>query len=1365
MSFPGRLHASCRRLALLLGAALATFPFHGTALAQFGFAFIGFSENRTVVDERAGTVQVTLFRFGNEEIDARVRIQPAAVGTGVAVPMPLTAVVVDLPAGTNEVQVTLPVLDNELAGTNRNVNLNLSALSNQTRIWFQNPTLQVVVLDDDAVAFRFESPELAVLENDPAAALAVFRDGNSRIAASVDLVVTAPPGALLSRSATNRVQFAIGQTRVDVPFPGGTDFLSAGHETATAALRNPAPAIARLGTPSTAAVTIIDTDSTVEITDTRVRENAGTATLHLFRTGSTAGTASGILQPEAGTARPGTDYAEAAIPFSFAPGASEATVTVPILDDAVADGPRHFRMRFQSVAGSRIVRPFAVVRIDDDEPAPERALVVDTTASFGARLPGLEALAAGPNGTWYLAGSFGAYHGTAYPGIVRITSLGTPDPSWRPDAAPNGTLRHLASLPDFRVVVGGTFSQWGTEPRQRLAILAPDGSLDFNAPALDVADLVTFEIDPANRIVVGGAFVTLGNQQANGLGRILADGTLDTGFNPAGLPNTGFARLESLPAGGYAQLDPTGVLDWIDDFGTVLTNASIILPQDEAGALLPLADGSVLTGPARVHRTRHGSADEAVGGSLRGASRVWAPPGGNLFGLTHDGVDWVLRRHRADGSADPDVAVRFDGPVKLLAEAADGAVLVGGDFTHVDGVAAPGLALLVPRAARNGVAWNSGEAGFAVSERTGSARIPLRREDPAGPATVEVQVGASPALPPGTPPVATAQFADGSREGWVELPIQDQAAPGQDPVLELTLAEAVRIPGTPAVTRVRVFRDEPVFSFTAAEVVLEEPVGITPAGGVPPVGPGMRLVRTAGSAHAASARIRFEAGTTRPGYQLAGLPSDPSPDFAIPAPGFEVAFSPGASSAWIPGGPIDDALPQGDREAHLRLVDAPGAAFASLRIIRRDNDTAGPARALGAPVRRVAGPPGFLWDGPRLVDGQLEPGPTVLRDDGSPAPGALPPGLPAGTRLLGTIAGGVRIVSDDPDAPPGTILQVRRLRADGSVDAAYGPVQFSRGNGPVATAVGMDGSLFLLDGVPEQPGRLRIRRFGPAGVEDNGYKGLFRWSETMTAVPAPVTLHSSTDGRLLVAGSGVASAEGTRTSAIRLTADGATDGTFDCQLFVDDGSLPRVDGVAGTGDGTWLLWGRFDRVGGVPARNLARLGADGRLDAGFEARLQPADAATTLTLAAPLPGQRTAVITRAPAGTRLHLLDPAGLQQGAAIAIDGNVDAVLSLADGRMILTGQFRAVDGLTRWREAWLGADGRPLAGDSLALRLRSTAEGTLFLDIVSSRKATARIQSSDDLRQWSDLGAARPIEAGTTTIEAATTGTARFFRVLLD
>lgn len=100
-------------------------------------------------------------------------------------------------------------------------------------------------------------------------------------------------------------------------------------------------------------------------------ESDGSTTIRLARTGDLSKRLTVPYRTVAETALAGYDFIPAEGFVTFAAGSAQATLVVPILDDAVADGDKAFRVSFTAPGEARFWAGFGSTRIEvrDDEPA------------------------------------------------------------------------------------------------------------------------------------------------------------------------------------------------------------------------------------------------------------------------------------------------------------------------------------------------------------------------------------------------------------------------------------------------------------------------------------------------------------------------------------------------------------------------------------------------------------------------------------------------------------------------------------------------------------------------------------------------------------------------------------------------------------------------------------------------------------------------------------------------------------------------------------------------------------------------------------------------------------------------------------
>lgn len=118
--------------------------------------------------------------------------------------------------------------------------------------------------------------------------------------------------------------------------------------------------------------------------------------------------------------------------------------------------------------------------------------------------------------------------------IVRLNTDGTVDTGFNPGTGANAGILALALQGDGRILIGGDLTAFNGTPRNYLARLNADGSLDsgFDPGTGANSTVWTMLVDAEGRILIGGFFTTYTGTARQYIARINTDGSLDTSFDP-----------------------------------------------------------------------------------------------------------------------------------------------------------------------------------------------------------------------------------------------------------------------------------------------------------------------------------------------------------------------------------------------------------------------------------------------------------------------------------------------------------------------------------------------------------------------------------------------------------------------------------------------------------------------------------------------------------------------------------------------------------------------------------------------------------------------------------------------------------------
>src|SRR4029079_7657158 len=114
------------------------------------------------------------------------------------------------------------------------------------------------------------------------------------------------------------------------------------------------------------------------------------------------------------------------------------------------------------------------------------------------------------------------------------TPAGSLDTAFSDSAAPNGAVYALALQTNNPIVMPRAFTEVGSVPRNHIARLLEDGTLDQTfdiGPGAD-GSIRALALQSDGRILVGGLFSTINGTNRNGLARLSIDGKVDTSFDP-----------------------------------------------------------------------------------------------------------------------------------------------------------------------------------------------------------------------------------------------------------------------------------------------------------------------------------------------------------------------------------------------------------------------------------------------------------------------------------------------------------------------------------------------------------------------------------------------------------------------------------------------------------------------------------------------------------------------------------------------------------------------------------------------------------------------------------------------------------------
>ncbi len=509
-----------------------------------------------------------------------------------------------------------------------------------------------------------------------------------------------------------------------------------------------------------------------------VNEQGGSALLTLTRTSNSVGAVSVTYATSPGTATTPADFTTTSGTVTWANGdTAPKTVTIPVTADALVEGSETFTVNLSGVSGGVIVDgTTATVTLADPGardlgftsdfinnsvtqalPLPDGSILVSgyfdllQDASFNvypyhglARVTSagkvdtafnsgtgandyVAAFARQPDGRIIAVGDFTTFNGTAAGGIVRLNTDGSLDTSFNAGTGANLGISAVLVQPDAKILIGGLFTTYNGTPREYLARLNSDGSLDTSFAGPDFAGstgwiIRALALQPDGKILIGGAFYYANGQRRSGFSRLTTSGAFDstlngltTGADPAFQGANFLGQIHSIA------LQPDGKIILGGDFTT--------FNGTPKGGLVRL------TSTGAIEATFTGTASDVV-------ETVLLQPDGKVlvggdFTTLGGGTASRLGRLSATGVLDTafSAAGGHAGTVHTLAWQPDGNVVLGGVYANFQGSATarplwrflPGLASLPGSLQFSTDAYAGSEGGTVTLtvNRTGGSLGPV----------------------------------------------------------------------------------------------------------------------------------------------------------------------------------------------------------------------------------------------------------------------------------------------------------------------------------------------------------------------------------------------------------------------------------------------------------------------------------------------------------------------------------------------------------------------------------------------------------------------------------------------------------------
>jgi uncharacterized delta-60 repeat protein len=1014
-------------------------------------------------------------------------------------------------------------------------------------------------------------------------------------------------------------------------------------------------------------------------------ETGGPAIVEVTRTGNTNGPVTVDYATGKGTAKPGADYEPTSGTLSFAPGVTNATFSVRIHDDPYAEGTETVALLLSNPTGGAVLGTPATARLLIFDNEYRGSLLDDTFTSSIAPADSVSAIVLQADGRILASGNFARVGSATRDRLIRVNPDGSRDATFgTSESLPNNAVYAVALQKDGKIIMGGEFTRLGSVARTRLARLHANGVVDETFdPGTGVNGAVapavySIAIQPNGKILIAGNFDSVNGVVRSAIARLNADGVLDTTFDP-GIGVTSTDTNFRVPWLSSIAIEPDGkviVSGQFTDVGGLPRRNIARLNAD--GSPDPSFDpGTGATGNAVTVEAVARQSDGKI---------VIAGDFTKVNGLDRSSIARLNPSGSVDTTFDPGPGVTdtdefgktIPGLVTFLAIQSDGKVVLSGSFTLVDDINRRGVARL--------------NADGALDPTFGpylgtTFRNELGYE--------EIAYVSGMALQPDGKVLIGGSFdsADGSRTNRLVRLLESNIRASTVEFATPTVA-AGESAGPVEVKVIR--RGDSTEAFTVDFV-------------------------TSGGSARSGLDYKAQIGTLR----FASLETEHTITIPILDDG---AVEDDENFSVILRNPSAGTRITEPSTCFVRIIDSkkPGNldySFADVNVPFPANP------GVFLPVTAIS----IQKDGKALVAGHFasvngtsRTGIVRLNTNGTIDPDFVPE-PPAGAPTLDFHYMGLQ--------PEGLIIGgfkgVQRLNTNGSLDLRFNPDVVDVNS----LAVQADGKFIVadvfFDPVAGQE-RNQVSRFLPTGFFDTTFSPPAELDDWANAIaPQP-------DGKVVIGGyfSLVNGVEQNRIA--RLNSDGTLDTTFNTGSGVA-GPRAVVYTLALQPDGKIIIGGDFNRINNVNRNNIARLNSDGSVDTGFDPGLGTDNYVESLALQpdgkifiggsfTTFDGVRRVGLARLNANGSLN----ANFEPKLTFAVAISVSAIAVQADGKILIGGLITSVNGVPRSGLARLNGDADFVKLDPGP----SKPQNRFSITLTTQPGKLYRIEVSTDLITWTPV-----------------------------
>ena len=318
------------------------------------------------------------------------------------------------------------------------------------------------------------------------------------------------------------------------------------------------------------------------------------------------------------------------------------------------------------------------------------------------------------DGKIIVGGNFNTWHGNTVNRIVRLNSDGTRDTAFTTNTgtAANNSVTAVKVQSDGKILVGGYFTTWNGTTVNRIVRLNADGTRDTafttNTGTGTDARISAIIVQSDGKIIIAGEFTTWNGTAVKRIVRLNADGTRDTAFtgteNSSLSPYTSYESLALQPDGKIlGGVSKRVFVDGGSFFYTVIT----------AGVVRMTSTGAQDTAFNSNSSTTLSDATAAI--AVQTDNKIIA--GGGFTTWNGTTVNRIVRLN-ADGTRDTafttNTGTGFNGYVNTIAVQSDGKIIIGGNFTALNGTTVNGIVRLNANGTRDTAFTTNTGTGFGT---------------------------------------------------------------------------------------------------------------------------------------------------------------------------------------------------------------------------------------------------------------------------------------------------------------------------------------------------------------------------------------------------------------------------------------------------------------------------------------------------------------------------------------------------------------------------------------------------------------------------------------------------------------------------